>query len=377
MTSNSSDVVIIGGGIVGIATAYFLGRAGVKSVIVERDAVGSHASGFAYGGLSPLSGAGIPGPLAEVAQEGMRWHHEFAQSLIAETKINLEFRLRPSLALAFTEAEVQRIQDVLPWQQQQPGYTVRWLNPAEARQIEPRLAADIRGAVFMDGTADVEPYRLVLALTRAAENLGSSIRHGRVIGLRRQGARITGVLLEKEAIACDTVVLAVGPWSGETSAWLDIPIAVRPLKGQILRLHAPGPPVACSVGWAHNYATTKPDGLLWAGTTEEEVGFNEHPTTEARDQISAALLKMLPTMLEAQVVQHTACLRPLAADGLLLLGPVPGCVGVYMATGAGRKGILLGPAMGCAIADLIVTGSTKIAIEAFAPGRFASSAARG
>jgi glycine/D-amino acid oxidase-like deaminating enzyme len=80
---------------------------------------------------------------------------------------------------------------------------------------------------------------------------------------------------------------------------------------------------------------------------------------------------MLPSMLEAQVVQHTACLRPLAADGLLLLGPVPGVHGVYMATGAGRKGILLGPAMGSAMADLIVTGSAKIAIEAFAPGRFA------
>lgn len=371
MTNSRSDVVIIGGGIVGIATAYFLGKAGVKSLVVERDAVGSHASGFAYGGLSPLSGAGIPGALAEVAQEGMRLHREFARRLAEETRINLEFRLRPSLALAFTEQEVRQFQAVLPWQQQQPGYTVRWLDAAEARQIEPRISAESLGAVFVDGTADVEPYRLVLALTRAAENLGASIRHGRVTGLRRQGERVTGVRLETGEIACDSVVLAMGPWSGETSAWLDLPIAVRPLKGQILRLHAPGAPVACSVGWGHNYATTKPDGLLWAGTTEEEAGFNEQPSTEARDAISAALLKMLPSMLEAQVVQHTACLRPLAADGLLLLGAVPGYAGVYMATGAGRKGILLGPAMGCAMADLIVKGSTKIALEAFAPTRFA------
>jgi glycine oxidase len=371
MASNSSDVVIIGGGIVGIATAYFLGKAGISSVIVERDAVGSHASGFAYGGLSPLSGASIPGPLAEVAQEGMRLHREFAQGLAEETKINIEFRLRPSLALAFTESEVQRLHAMLPWQQQQPGYTVRWLDPAEARKIEPRIAEDARGAVFVDGTADVEPYRLVLALTRAAENLGVSIRHGRVTGLRRQGEQVKGVVLEKGEIACNTAVLAIGPWSGETSAWLDMPIEVRPLKGQILRLHAPGAPVACSVGWGHNYATTKPDGLLWAGTTEEEADFNEHPTTDARDEISAALLKMLPSMLDAQVVQHTACLRPLSADGLLLLGPVPGFDGLYMATGAGRKGILLGPAMGSAVADLIVKGSAKIALEAFAPGRFA------
>ena len=183
-------------GIVGMATAYFLGKAGVKSLVVERDAVGSHASGFAYGGLSPLSGTGIPGALAEVAQEGMRLHREFAQSLAEETRINIEFRVRPSLALAFTEAEVQRLQAVLPWQQQQPGYTVRWLDAAEARKIEPRISADSRGAVFIDGTADVEPYRLVLALTRAAENLGASIRHGRVTGLRRQAGQVTGVRLE-------------------------------------------------------------------------------------------------------------------------------------------------------------------------------------
>ena len=91
-----------------------------------------------------------------------------------------------------------------------------------------------------------------------------TVRHGRV----------TGVILERDEVACSTVVLALGPWSAETSAWLDVPIEVRPLKGQILRLQAPGPPVACSVGWGHNYATTKSDGPLWAGATEEESGFD-------------------------------------------------------------------------------------------------------
>ena len=153
--------------------------------------------------------------------------------------------------------------------------------------------------------------------------------------------------------------------------WIGVPIEVRPLKGQILRLQAPGPPVVCSVGWGHNYATTKPDGLLWAGTTEEEAGFDEETTPAARDEIGAALVRMLPAMADAQVVYQTACLRPLASDGLLLLGRVRGFDHVYMATGAGRKGILFGPAMGRAIADLIVTGNTKIALDAFVPGRFA------
>jgi glycine oxidase len=366
-----SGVVIVGGGIVGMAAAYYLAKAGVPAIVVERDAIGSHASGFAYGGLSPLTGAGIPGPLAQVAREGMRLHRELAESVVEETGIGIDFRMRPSLALAFTETEARRLQAALAWQQQQPGYTVGWLDATAARRVEPRISDEALGALSIEGTADVEPYRLVLALTRAAERLGASLRHGRVTGLRRRGGAVTHVVLERDEIACDTVVLALGPWSAEAAPWLDLPIEVRPLKGQILRLQAPGPPVACSVGWGHNYATTKPDGLLWAGTTEEEAGFDEETTREARDEVGAALVKMLPAMADAQVVHQTACLRPVAADGLLLLGRVPGLDRVYVATGAGRKGILLGPAMARAVADLILTGKTTLALEAFAPGRFA------
>ena len=367
----SGDVVIVGGGIVGMATAYYLAKGGVPSIVIERDAIASHASGYAYGGLSPLGGFGIPGPLAEIAQDGMRLHQELAESLVEETGMNVDFRVRPSLALALTDADVQRLQAALPWQQRQAGYGAHWLDPAEARRVEPRISEETIGAVLIDGTADVEPYRLVLALTKAAEEMGATVRHGRVTGLRRDGGRVTGVILERGEVACSAVVLGLGPWSGETSSWIDTPIEVRPLKGQILRLQAPGPPVACSVGWGHNYATTKTDGLLWAGTTEEEAGFDEETTPEARDEIGTALVKMLPAMADAQVVYQTACLRPLASDGLLLLGRVPALENVYMATGAARKGIVYGPPMGRAIADLILTGSTKIALDAFNPGRFA------
>src|SRR4029077_5257002 len=270
----SSGVVIVGGGIVGVVTAYYLARAGVASVVVERDAIGSPASGFAYGGLSPVTGFGIPGPLAEMAQAGMQLHRELAESVVAETGIGIDFRVRRSLALAFTDAEARRLQGALPWQQQQPGYVSRWLDGDEARRVEPRISEEAIGALSIEGGADFEPYRLVLALTRAAEALGASVRHGRITGLRRRGGTATHVVLERGEIACDTgvlvrgdipgasVVLALGPWSAEASAWLDVPIEVRPLKGQILRLRAPGPPAACSVAWGHNHATHKPDALL-------------------------------------------------------------------------------------------------------------------
>jgi glycine oxidase len=369
----SADVVIVGGGIAGMTAAYYLAKSGVPSVVVERDAIGSHASGFAYGGLSPLSGFGIPGPLTEIAQDGMRLHRELSKSLLAETGIDVDFRVRSSLALAFTEADVRRLRGALPWQEQQPGYDVRWLDAADARRDEPRISDETLGATLIEGGGAVEPYRLVLALTRAAERLGVTVRHGHVIGLRRDGARITGVILEREVLSCATAVLALGPWSAEASDWIGVSIDVRPLKGQILRLQAPGPPVESSVGWGHNYATTKTDGLLWAGTTEEDAGFDEESTLAARDEIGAALLRMLPAMADAQVAHQTACLRPVASDGLLVLGSVPGLGQVYVATGGARKGILYGPAMGHAIADLVLGRDPRVALDAFAPGRFGST----
>ena len=372
MTNHGRDVVIIGGGIVGLATAYFLGKAGIKTVVVEKDSVGSHASGFAYGGLSPLGGSGVPGPVLPLSKEGMRLHRELSHSLPEETGINTEYRHRPSLSLFFTHQEVQEAKDGLPWTQEQEGYTARWLDATEVRTIEPRVSDKALGAVYIEGTADVEPYRFALALAQAAENLGATIQHGRVTGLKRERTKVEGVELEHGEIPCDKVVIAMGPWSGEASSWLDVPIEVRPLKGQILRLRAPGPPFQCSICWQGNYATTKPDGLLWAGSTEEEAGFDETPSSEGRNSIMASLLKMVPSLADAQLVQQTACLRPLSSDRLPVLGAIPVWDGAYMATGAGRQGILLGPAMGRIAADLVTQGASDIPIDAFDPGRFAT-----
>src|SRR5256712_1678425 len=181
MAESSDDLVIVGGGIVGMTTAYYLAKSGVASVVVERDAIGSHASGFAYGGLSPLSGFGIPGPQAEIALDGMRLHRELSKTLLEETGIDVDFRVRTSLALAFTEADVRRLRAALPWQQQQPGYAVRWLDVADARRVEPRIADEALGATLIEGGGAVEPYRLGLALPPAAERPGPRGRHRRAI----------------------------------------------------------------------------------------------------------------------------------------------------------------------------------------------------
>ena len=368
--TRSPDVAIIGGGIVGASTAYYLGEAGISSVVIERDAVGSHASGHAYGGLSAMAGPGVHGPTQELSRLSVKLYRELACTLPDETGVNIEYRDRPSMVLCFTDKEAAAAKVGLPHMQQEDGYTVSWLEGDDLSAVEPRVSPEALGAVHIEGTSDLEPQRLTTALAKGAEIRGARFEQGDVTGVTREGARVTGVALADRHVPCGKVVIAMGPWCGGASAWLGFPIAVRPLKGQILRLRASGPPYRCSMGWAGNYAVTKPDGLVWAGTTEEEAGFDETPTPEARDWIMAALVKMVPAMSDAQVVRQTACLRPLSQDYMPLLGPAPGWDGVYVATGGGRSGVILGAAMGRVTADLVARGASEMPIRDFDPGRF-------
>lgn len=363
----SADVVVVGGGIVGISTAYFLASAGLSTVVVERDAVGVHASGFAYGGLTGLV---APGPIRPLAREGWRIHRELAESLPEQTGANTEFRYRPSLALALSEEDAEAATAELAWRTAEDGYAVRWVEPGDVAAIEPRVSAVTFGGVYTEGVADLNPYRFMLALAKAAEMKGASVVAGRATGLTRERGRVTGVTLDGDEIAAGHVVLAMGPWAEAAVTWVGSSVPIRPLKGQILRLRAPGPPLRTSIGWNGNYAVTKPDGLVWTGTTEEEVGFDERPSAEAREHITRAFMRVLPFLGEAELARQTACLRPITPDRLPLLGPAPELENVCVATGAGRSGILLGPAMGKAAADLVTTGESTIPIGPFDLRRF-------
>ena len=365
------DVVIVGGGVAGIATAYYLGKAGVRATVIEKDAIAAHASGFAYGGLGPLSGAGIPGPMAEIAQASFRLHTALSESLPEESGIDFEFRSRLSLSLAFDNVEASGLKAAADWQNRQDGFSTEWLEPSGLHEINPMISSEAVGGCLLHGMTDLEPYKFVLALAQAAEKLGAEVRHGVVTGLERSGARVTGVVTGGGVVPCDAAVLAQGPWTGEASEWTGTSLPVHPLKGQILRLNAPPPAVDCSISWSHNYAATKGDGLLWTGTTEEHAGFDEEPTTDARDVIMSSLLKMLPAMEDAELVRQTACLRPVTPDGLLAIGQVPGWEGLYVSTGAGRKGIMYGPLMGLVVADLMLGREPETDMSAFDPGRFA------
>ncbi len=282
MTSDNRDVIVIGAGIAGCLTGYLLAKQGLKVTILETDSVGSHASGFAFGGLGPLDGSGIPAPLLEFSVWCFQRHVTIAQELLEATGIDTQFHLRDRLNLAFKEEEILSYREDLKWQREVLGFKVEWLDPKEAIQVEPRTNPACLGAVFYQGTGAVEAYRYNLGAAQAGEKLGAEILQRRVTGLLAEGDRCLGVTFESGHMEAGLVVLAMGPWVRQASQWSGFNVPIRPLKGQIIRLQLSEDPMRASLNYAGSYAASKSEGLIWAGTTDVDAGFAEELTPAAR-----------------------------------------------------------------------------------------------
>ena len=235
-TSGERDVVIIGGGIAGIGTAYYLAAMGVRSTVIERDGIASHASGFAYGGLSGgvTNGPHVNTPLIEYS---MSLYSPLAEALTAETNVDIQYQPRPLLRLALSDDEATALTRYLDWQQALPGYTVEWLTPDEARTLEPRISPETVGALHVEGSSDIEPYRLTLALGQAAEQRGVTLRSGEVTAVHLSGGA-SGASASRPArgtrsASTATRSSAMGRRAAQASSGSALRLPVHPLKGQI------------------------------------------------------------------------------------------------------------------------------------------------
>ena len=366
----SSDVVIVGGGAAGCSVAYHLALAGVKSTIIEGQGVATQASGFSAGGLNPLQGTGIPGPLGSLAMESYLMHLDLFGQLRDDTGIDYDGRIISLLKVAFDEEELAELQETEDVFAPVAGFETRWLDNREVLELEPRVSPKIIRGLVARGNAAMDSYKYTLALLQSAEKMGASIRSGTVAGLERDNNRITGVRLDDETISCGQIVLAMGPWSRKAEAWLDAYIPVDPLKGEITRMELPGTPLNHDLSGGGGSLHPKPDGLVWCGTTEEWRGFDKETSTSAHQSILEGAVRLVPDMADARLSLQTACLRPVTPDWLPIIGRLPGWDNVYLATGAGKKGILLSPGIGKSVADLMTQGETSLSIGPFSPDRF-------
>ncbi|MCH7739603.1 MAG: FAD-dependent oxidoreductase, partial [Chloroflexi bacterium] len=284
------------------------------------------ASGFSAGGLNPLQGVGIPGPLALMAIESFKLHQAMWAELIEDSGVDFQPKVISVVRVAFKERELDDLTDTHRiFESAGNGFKARWLDSRQLREMEPRIASDSVRALEIHGNAVLSSYRYTLALAQAAEKLGAVIMSGEVMGIKRAGDRVSSVVLRNGEIVCDSVVFATGPWSGMVEGWLGVRVPVEPLKGEMLRMRpTDGRPPDRDFEGAGVSLYHREEGQVWIGATEERKGFDSEPSTSARDKLIAGAARLMPAMADAELVLHTACLRPVTPDLLPIIGPAPG-----------------------------------------------------
>ena len=381
----SADVVVIGAGVVGCSVAYYLAREGVSVTLLEREAIGSGNSAHATGSLSLLGAEFSPGASFEMARASYSEFQQVVPELEAATGMDLLYQRRPSLRLALDDEEADLIKSLMVWQQ--PHVSMHWIGAQEVRAIEPRLSPSIIGAVYEDESAQLDSYRLNLALARGAELKGADLLYREVIGLVTSGTTVTGVRTAAGDIHCAAVVVAAGTWSRVFTPWLGFPVPVRPMKGERLLLNYPGEPLPVLISSPkRGHMISRTDGFTSVGSTggrdydQKELfwseEFDRQPTETARLELLRRALDVFPDLGRAELVQQLAGSRPLSPDSKPIIGPVPGWKGVLLATGHTTKGIHLGPITGRIITDYVCRGATQAVsdMDEFLPDRFADFA---
>jgi glycine oxidase len=371
MTPMRADVVIVGGGIVGCAIAWYLARDGVSVTLLERGRIGHGASDAAAGMLAPMCEAKKAGPFADLLVAALRDYPEAARDAEVAGGLPTGYRQCGILRVAFTEDEEARLENALSLYAG-AGLPYRRLTTEEARREEPALSAEMRAAVLSPEEGQAIPREIVQAFRRAAEARGARIHeYTEVTGLEMAGGVAGGVRVNGGVFAANTVVLAAGAWSSLFSEMLPAPVSVFPVRGQVVALRNLPVPVRRVIYSYAGYAVPWPDGRLILGATQEEAGYAARTTVEGVTQVLAGAARLLPGIREAEIDAMWAGLRPGSADGRPLLGPAPGCENVWLATGHFRNGILLGPYTARLVAESIQSGGVLPALEPFLPDRSA------
>lgn len=365
----SFDVVIVGGGVIGLACAWRLAQRGAEVAVLEKGLPGEGATRVAAGMLAPVGELTFGEPeLLELTLAAARMYPEFVAELEGASGKSTGYERLGALHVALDRdeaAQLRRVHDL----QRSLDLEAEWLSTHQCRDLEPGLAPSFHGGVLAAGEAAIDPRALTEVLVAACEKEGVEVRTGtEVVDGVLNGERLVGVRTAKghydthtvsnrpfdEEIAAQTVVLAGGAWSG-AMAWLaEARPPVRPVKGQVveLRTRDAEPPTRHILASERVYLVPRPDGRLIVGATVEEMGFDTAVTAGGVHELLREAYRLLPDVAEMELVDATAGLRPGTPDNLPLIGP--GAIdGLVLATGHFRNGILLAPLAAQTVAELL------------------------
>lgn len=373
-------VVTVGGGVIGLVTAWRAAQRGMRVTVVD-PAPGGGAAQVAAGMLAAVTELHYgEETLLSLNLASARRYPDFAAELTEASGRPLDYRTCGTLAVALDADDRAHLRE-LHALQQRCGLEAQWLSGRECRRLEPMLAPGVRGGLRVDGDHQIDPRLLAAALVTAAERAGVEFRRERVRALTVVNDRATGVeLADGDALAADAVVLAAGSESADLAGLPpEVVPPVRPVKGQVLRLRVPpeyGPflsrTVRAVVRGSQVYLVPRVGGELVLGATSEEMGRDTTVTAGGVYELLRDAHELVPGITELPLVETRAGLRPGSPDNAPLLGPT-GLPGLHLATGHYRNGVLLTPVTGDAVAEALATGELPESARPFSPRRFHST----
>jgi len=377
-----SDVLVIGGGIIGLAVAWRSAQRGLTVTVLDPDP-GRGANRVAAGMLAPVTELQYgEEDLMRLGMASNERYADFAAELTAATGLSTGYRSCGTLAVALDADDRAELRELLAFHQRL-GLESEWLTGRECRKLEPMLAPSVRGGVLVRGDHQVDGRRLGTALLEACARAGVALHRSRAAELTVHQDRATGARAEDGTVlTAGQTVLAAGSWSGELPGVpADARTPVRPVKGQVLRLRmttAFGEPflsrnLRAVVRGVHLYLVPRADGELVLGATMEEMGFDTTVTAGGVYELLRDAHALLPGITELPLLETGAGLRPGTPDNAPLLGPTA-LPGLVAATGHHRNGVLLTPVTADAISAYLSTGSLPAEAAPFTPARFSTPA---
>lgn len=369
-TENGTDVIVVGAGVIGLATAWRCAQRGFKVTVVDPDP-GRGASHYAAGMLAPVTEAHFgEEPLLHLTIEAARRYPAFVADLQTAAGTSVGYRTTGMLAVAFDNDDRAVLAELHAYHSSL-GLTSTLLSSRECRDREPALAPAIRAGLWVAGDHQVDNRRLVQALRVACDRVGVRFLATEA-HLDVNGNRVTGA----NGIPAAATVLAAGAWSPHVAGLPEaVRPPVRPVKGQILRLRIdPNRPlltraVRAFVRGRPLYVVPRETGEIVVGGTAEEMGFDQRVTVEAVADLLDDARRLVPGLVDAEFTEASAGLRPGSPDNGPMVGP-SGVDGLVIATGHYRNGILLAPITADAVAELLATGAIPEEFVPFDPRRF-------
>ncbi|MEU7568568.1 glycine oxidase ThiO [Streptomyces fradiae] len=377
MSRSTSDVLVVGGGIIGLVTAWRAAQRGLRIAVADPEP-GGGAARVAAGMLAAVTELHYgEETLLGLNLASAARYPDFAAELREATGLDVGFRTSGTLAVALDADDRAHLRE-LHALQLRCGLASEWLTGRECRRLEPMLAPGVRGGLRVDGDHQVDPRRLAAALVAACERSGVVFHRARAERLAVVRGRAAGAVLEDGAeVAAGQVVLAAGSLSGRLGGVPEEVLPpVRPVKGQVVRLSVPGAyapflsrSVRAVVRGGHVYLVPRENGELVVGATSEEMGWDTTVTAGGVYELLRDAHELVPGITELPLTETCAGLRPGSPDNAPLLGP-SGLPGLHMATGHYRNGVLLTPVTGDVMADVLTTGELPEVARAFTPARF-------